>query len=273
MPLSFAALLPHGGEIVLQLTDNPALMEKTRIAMREAGRVFAEKNINTVVVLDPHADFMVESALTIGATFHAAGILGELDRAHIKAAFEVDTEFVEALFTEANGTLPMIRAVGADEGRNAVLPLSWGALIPLWFTAHPVTRSRPKVVIVAPERSTPREELLAFGKLIGQVAEKSGKNVALIASGDLGHGHDEDGPYGFAKASAEHDLLFCEALVDNNLAGLLPLTDEFLEEALVDAFWQVLILHGALLEKPMSCRLLSYEAPTYFGMAVALFEP
>jgi aromatic ring-opening dioxygenase LigB subunit len=272
MPLSFAAILPHGSEIVSQLTDDPKLMEKTRVAMREAGRRFAEASIDTVIVLDPHAEFMVQGAITLGATFHAAGIVGDPDDAHIKTTFETDVLLVEEIIKASDGKLPLVRAVGSEKGRDAVLPLSWGALIPLWFTAHPLMDPRPKVIVVAPERRIEREKLIAFGQLLGEIARKSERRIALIASGDLGHGHDESGPYGFSFASAEHDLHFCEALVDGDLSGILGFTDDFLEDALVDAFWQVLVLHGALeSEKEAQPELLSYEAPTYFGMAVAVW--
>ena len=271
MPLVFAAILPHGGEIVPQLAEKPALMEKTRSAMQEAGRRFAEAKPETVIVLDPHAEFMVPGAISVGATFHAAGILGDLDGRHIKSEFSVDTRFVESIFTEAHGFFPLIRAVGQEEGRNALLPLSWGALIPLWFTAHPLTDPRPEVVIVAPSRAVPRDTLVGFGSLLARVAENSGKRVALIASADQGHAHDANGPYGLSPKSAEYDLHYAEAVATENLDALLDWDEDFLEAAKIDSFWQTLVLAGALDHTPLKGDLLSYEAPTYFGMLVAAY--
>jgi aromatic ring-opening dioxygenase LigB subunit len=46
-----------------------------------------------------------------------------------------------------------------------------------------------------------------------------------------------------------------------------------METAKVDAYWQTLILMGALGHTPMKPDLLSYEVPTYFGMIVAAYEP
>jgi aromatic ring-opening dioxygenase LigB subunit len=40
--------------------------------------------------------------------------------------------------------------------------------------------------------------------------------------------------------------------------------------AKADSFWQLLMLHGALGDA-FSAELLSYEAPTYFGMLTASF--
>jgi len=273
MPLVFAAITPHGGEIVPQLTDNPDLMAATRTAMKEVGLRFAEAQIDTVIVLDPHAAFMVADALCLGATFMAAGVLGDLDGRHIKASFECDYLFVEALFKDNPDQLPLIRAVGQEEGRKAVLPLSWGALIPLWFTAHPLTNPRPKIVAVAPSRLLPRETLVRFGVQLARAAAASDKRIALIASCDQGHAHDPDGPYGFDPASAEFDLMMCDAIILNDLTSLLDWEQRFLEDAKVDAYWQTIILAGALSHTPLHGELLSYEAPTYFGMAVAAYTP
>ena len=270
MPLVFAAITPHGGEIVSQLTDDPTLMEKTREAMQEVGRRCLAAQPETVIVLDPHADFMVPHAICLGATFRAVGILGDPTGRHIQAEFDCDYPFVETLFKAKAEDLSLIRAVGREEGRNALLPLSWGALIPLWFTAH-VQEPRPKVVIVAPSRLLPRETLVAFGVALAKAAQASPKRFALIASCDQGHAHDPEGPYGFDPASAEHDLLMCDAILSEDLESLLEWTPEFLSAAKVDAYWQTIILAGALQVVPLRAELLSYEAPTYFGMAVAAY--
>ncbi len=42
---------------------------------------------------------------------------------------------------------------------------------------------------------------------------------------------------------------------------------------MTDSYWQTLMLLGALKASPLKPELLSYEAPTYFGMACAAFEP
>jgi aromatic ring-opening dioxygenase LigB subunit len=272
MPLVFAAIAPHGGEIVPQLTDNPALMAKTRTAMQELGQRFAAAKIDTVIVLTPHG-IVVEEALSIGGTRHAAGIVGEPDGKHIKAAFTNDLDFTEAVIHKCEQVpIPLVRLVGEEGKEKAVLPLDWGVVIPLWFTAHPLTNPRPQTVVVAPNRGLPRETLVRFGVVLAQCAAETEKRIALIASCDQGHAHDPDGPYGFSPVSAEHDGQMCAAVVSEDLGSLLDWDEAFLEEAKVDAFWQTIILAGALGHTPLTGELLSYEAPTYFGMLVAAYE-
>jgi len=65
----------------------------------------------------------------------------------------------------------------------------------------------------------------------------------------------------------------CEAIASNTLENLFEWPPSFLEAAKVDAYWQTLMLMGALGHTPMTGELLSYECPTYFGMAVAAYQP
>ena len=99
-----------------------------------------------------------------------------------------------------------------------------------------------------------------------------GKRVAVIASCDHGHGHDPDGPYGFDPAAAEYDRLVVDLVRENRLAALIDLDPNFVDAAKADSWWQLLMLHGAV---GGNCRteLLSYEAPTYYGMLCASLEP
>ena len=95
--------------------------------------------------------------------------------------------------------------------------------------------------------------------------------MALIASCDHGHGHDENGPYGFTPKSREFDERVVALVKDDDLAGLLRMDPMLPVEAKADSYWQMLMLHGAL-DETWTGELLSYEAPTYFGMLCASYE-
>ena len=94
-----------------------------------------------------------------------------------------------------------------------------------------------------------------------------------MASADWGHGHNADGPYGYDPASAEYDQMIVETIRANKLDSLLDADLDFADRAKVDGLWQSVMLAGALRHTPMRGELLSYEAPTYFGMLVAAYAP
>jgi aromatic ring-opening dioxygenase LigB subunit len=64
-----------------------------------------------------------------------------------------------------------------------------------------------------------------------------------------------------------------EALRANDPVRLIDLPDEQAQNAAIDGLWQTLMLAGTLERTPMRGEVLSYEAPSYYGMLVASFEP
>lgn len=272
--LVFGAIAPHGGDILAELAVDPAVMAKTREGMYELSRRCIAARPDTVVVANPHG-IMVEGAVTMGVTAWAFGELSGMGGGRIEARFETDLDFAELLAGEwerQSTPVPYCPLANSDDSQDDFLPLDWGALIPLWYAAHPIM-PRPKVVILAPDRRLPREILIRAGVGIARAAQESGKRIAFIASCDLGHAHDPNGPYGYDPASAEHDAAFCEIVAAQDWPKLLTWPEAFLKKAKVDAYWQTLMLAGALGHTPLPGELLSYEAPTYFGMAVATFGP
>ena len=117
------------------------------------------------------------------------------------------------------------------------------------------------------------DEHVRAGAALARAAAASGKRVALVASADHGHAHDPDGPYGFDPAAAEFDARVVELVRENRLAELPEIDLDLVERAKADSFWQLLMLHGALGDGGWRGELLSYEAPTYFGMLCASYTP
>jgi aromatic ring-opening dioxygenase LigB subunit len=166
------------------------------------------------------------------------------------------------------------------------MPLDWGTLVPLWFLGHghnqigygdvlaaaPPAGLAPPVVIVTPARGLPRPALVAFGRAVAHAAAADGRRVAVIASCDWAHTHSAAGPYGFSPAAAQVDRVVLAALEAGNPGSLIDLPAEQAQAAAIDGLWQTLVLAGVLAETPLRGEVLSYEAPTYFGMIVASFS-
>ena len=278
--LVFAAILPHGPDLIPENARDLAQMARTRAAMEEAGRHFAAARIDTLILLDPEivhtlqgialaerrSFFMGAPALSVSVSTHAGGA-GDT----VKERFACDVPLAQAILAAGREAgYPVVPAAGADTD----LQLDGGAMVPLWFTIHPLPEPRPKLVVIAPSPTVERDVLMDFGAMLAEMARNSGKRIALIASADQGHRHDPKHPrFGFSPESAPHDALYCKAVREHRLERLLEISDELVEAAFADSLWQTLILAGALRSVPMAMNYFSYELPTYYGMAVALYEP
>jgi aromatic ring-opening dioxygenase LigB subunit len=269
--LVFACIAPHG-DLAIPEACPPALSNiatATQAGMLELARRFDAADPDAVVVLTPHG-IHVEGRFAVIVAGRTAGALDEAPA--ISLDLPVDRDL--ALATVRAMTAAGLPAVGVSYGGNdpaeAVMPLDWGSLIPLWYLGG--RRDRPvPIVVVAPARELSAAAHVAAGAAIATVVSAAGRRVALVASADQAHAHLADGPYGFDPAARVHDELVTSMLRDGRLDALLDLDPALIAAAKPDSWWQMLILLGAIGEA-WTPRLISYEAPTYYGMLCAAFE-
>lgn len=274
--LVFACIAPHGTEVIAELAgDVLSRAAMTRQAMEELGRTLQVARPETVVVLTPHG-VRVTGAVCVMTTERAQGTLESEDKqARLEIDMAVDTTLAHLISDRAAHAykVPTATAIyGASGGDGCFTPLDWGAVVPLWFLGAGWP-TQPRIVSITPSRTLTLRQLYDFGTAIAEVAAETGRRVALVASADWGHAHSADGPYGFDPASAEYDAMVQEIIRADNLDRLLDSDLGFADRAKVDGLWQSVILAGALHHTPMRGELLSYEAPTYFGMLVARYWP
>lgn len=275
--LVFACIAPHGSMIISLLNEEggqKALV--TRAAMEELGRRLAATQPETIVLITPHGH-KVDGTFSLLNNERVRGKLaseGNGSGGGFTLVFEVDKELNAAIVEAAQSLQVPVTRIGYAVPDDPAFwqPLDWGASVPLWFLGgmlHP----RPKVVIVSSDRGNmPWELFVPFGRAIRQAAESLGRNIALVASADLGHAHDAQGPYGYDNASKEFDTALIDAVKAQDLARLLEFDLDWLKRASTDSYGQILNLYGAIESTDFRGELLSYEVPTYFGMMCVAYE-
>jgi aromatic ring-opening dioxygenase LigB subunit len=287
MSLVFAAIAPHGFPLIPDLSDDAGGALATRAAMVEMGRRAVAAGVEALVIAGPHG-VRVEGAICLADTARAAGVLAWQGR-QVELNVPVDGPLTDAIAAKARerGIPIALAGYGGNRRDQSVLPLDWGILTPLWFLGHsqnmrghgdvladpPQTDIGPPSVIVSPSRSLPRETLVDFGRVVAEVSAAEPRRVGFIASCDWGHAHAATGPYGFHPESATVDAEVVAAVTANDVLSLIDLDEGRAQNAAIDGLWQALVLGGALDVTPMNVELLSYEAPTYYGMLVAVWTP
>ena len=276
--LIFACIAPHGSMIIPLLGEKGA--EKalaTRAAMKDLGRRVAAAQPETLVVITPHGH-RVDGCFSLLNNRRVQGTLGpepESNGHSFTLTFEVDKELNAAIVEEARALdVPVARlGYAVPDETQFWQPLDWGVTVPLWFLGamfHP----QPRVVIACPDRGNmPWQLFPTFGKSIRLAAESINRRVVFIASADLGHAHDAQGPYGYDIASKEFDTALIDAVKAQDLARLLEFDLDWLKRASTDSYGQILNLYGAIRGTGFRGELLSYEVPTYFGMMCVAYEP
>jgi AmmeMemoRadiSam system protein B len=109
-----------------------------------------------------------------------------------------------------------------------------------------------------------------FGQCIAQTAEALGRNVVVIASGDLSHKLSESGPYGFAAQGPEFDTQITDAMCSADFMRMMQFDVNWTESAAECGLRPIIEMAGALDGKAVDTDFLSYEGP--FGVGYAVCE-
>ena len=258
MTLVFAAIAPHG-RLVFEQPEAP-----TRQGMEELKRRFDATQAEAVIIVTPHGTLLDNHFAVV-----RSGKVSEQPSQFLDAEYLYDgpgePDLADACIRalREDGLPALGITFGTTVAGASEMPIDWGAGIPLWFMRAPA-------VVVTPCRALSNDEHVRAGAALARAT--GDRRVAFIASADHGHGHSADGPYGFAPESKEYDDRIVELVRENRL-GELPAWDPGVAvTAKADSFWQLLMLHGAI-GGAFDVELLSYEAPTYFGMLCAAFAP
>jgi aromatic ring-opening dioxygenase LigB subunit len=253
----FGAITPHGNPVYEQ-PDGP-----TAKGMHELARRLEASGAEAAILATPHGTLLDDHFGVVRSSRLTEHPNQFVDATHLYEG-DGDPELADACVAalQAAGLPALGMTFGTTAAGGSTMPIDWGAGIPLTFLRLPA-------VIVTPCRALSNDEHVRAGRaLAAAVGERP---VAFIASADHGHGHTHDGPYGYSEHSQPYDDDVQDVVRRNALGELAGWDPHRATDALADSLWQMLMLHGALGDA-FHAELLSYEAPTYFGMLTASFQ-
>ncbi len=236
----------------------------TVAAYRETMKEAAELKPQTVVVLSPHS-IMYADYFHISPGRGGAGNFAQFGAPQVEISVTYDTEFVRTLADVCKS-----RQIAAGTLGEKQAALAHATLIPLWFL-NEFTADFDVVRIGLSGLSA--AEHYRLGEAIRFTAEKLGRRVVIIASGDLSHKLKADGPYGFAEEGPIFDKICMECLATGDFLRLLSIEPRIADNAAecgLRSFW---IMAGAFDGQGVTARQLSYEGPFGVGYGVAAFAP
>ena len=252
----FGAIAPHGNPVYEQPDG------ATANGMHELARRLEASGAEVAILATPHGTLLDDHFGVVRSSRLTEHPNQFVDATHLYEG-DGDPELADVCVAalQAAGLPALGMTFGTTAAGGSTMPIDWGAGIPLTFLRLPA-------VIVTPCRALSNDEHVRAGRaLAAAVGELP---VAFIASADHGHGHTHDGPYGYSEHSQPYDDDVQDVVRRNALGELAGWDQQRAKDALADSLWQMLMLHGALGDA-FHVELLSYEAPTYFGMLTAAF--
>lgn len=287
MPLVAAAILPHGFPMIPSMDNGVEDVQRLRQAMERVGEEFRDVGVDTIVLAGPHGT-RAEGYMALVRTGRAAGSI-EHDGKRVEMNVPIDHAFVDEIAAKATADGIPVACVGFGGNRvdQAVAPMDWGAMGPLWFLGHDQDRTGygnvlagtpdgpegPPVVLITPSRMLDRVTQVSFGRSLGRAFQESDRKVGFVASCDWSHVHAATGPYGAHPIARQMDDTIQIAIRANDLIGLQHLPQPDVEAAAIDGLCQCLILAGIQQRTPLRSELLAYGIDGYYSMIVASFMP
>jgi Uncharacterized conserved protein len=268
MAVVSAVMVPHPPIIIPEIGHGEERkIAATTEAYGEAARFVAQTKPETLVITTPHSTayadrFHISPGGTAKGSFAAFGAPG------VKFTAEYDTSFVTALCEAARKS-----GVPADTSGERDNALDHGTMIPLYFLQKAYGFDKlPPIVRIGLSGCTLAEHY-RLGMLISSVADRLGRRVAVIASGDLSHRLKSDGPYGFTPEGPQYDDRIMNLMGAGDFGGLFGFGDNFCDAAGECGHRSFTIMAGALDGRAVKAQRLSYEDTFGVGYGVCTFDP
>ena len=270
-----AFILPHGAMILDPEKDG---IPKQAIAlhkeMKTAAKMIEDLQPDLIFLTTPHS---IGLSNDFGIYLNKGGS-GSAEWNNEYKEFEVEVEFDQEIANELLDILSeketAIHGIAAfSPGTDT--PFRWGEAVPLWFLKG--MKKKPKyIVMTQPLRRLDQAkelipETITLGNDLRLYFDDLDKRVVVLISADLGHTHQEDGPYGFNEAAEPFDQLIEDwaSSLDEKI-----LTKEIvfkLDKALCCGYIGFVLLQGMIENKGFNPKVLIRKTPTYYGMLIATY--
>jgi len=259
-------IAPHPPIMVPEVgRDEAAVTIESAEAMHAAARLLAEFDPDTVVVMSPHSS-AVRDAFAIDAGDRLDGDLAQFGAPEVALHVKGDPQLARAVMAEAEARdLPTIDRRRIPNGTEA----DHGILVPMSFLdpqGHWPVLGLSLSMLPLPHH---RE----FGRAVAAAANKLGRRIAFVASGDCSHRLKPGAPAGYSRSAPKFDQELARLIATGDFEGLMEIDPRLVEEAGECGLRSFVTLGGVLENSDAAARLLAYEGPWGVGYLTAVAGP
>ena len=260
----FGCIVPHPPLLVPDVGGGREReISATTEAMERLTEKLARHRPETVFVISPHGAYY-HNAMGVATAKSSQGSMRSWGARGPDYYFDNDLEAVAALEEEAKAANIPLRSIGERS-----YELDHGVLVPIYFL---VKGMEGATLVPLTFSWLPLEAHFAFGQAMRRAAEKIGKRVAIIASGDLSHRLIPSAPAGYHPDGKVFDEKLTAAIEAYDVKAIMTMNEELVEHAGECGLRSIVILLGALEGLAVKSEVLSYEGPFGVGYLVASFE-
>lgn len=265
MAIEAAFIVPHPPMIVPEVgRGSERQIEATTRAYEKVAEEIAAIRPQTIIISSPHS-IMYRDYFHISPGRLASGSFANFGAPEVRFDVGYDTDFVDSLTQEAEALHFPAGTLGERQSE-----LDHGTMVPLWF----ILKKYDGFKLVRTGLSgLDLIEHYEYGMLIKKVAEKEGKRVVYVASGDLSHKLQSYGPYGFSNEGPVYDSKIIDVCSRASFGELFDFDEAFCQKAAECGHKSFVIMAGALDGESVDANVYSHEDVTGVGYGVCSFVP
>ena len=257
--LVFSGIAPHPPIMVPEVgRESIAGVADSIDAMSELTKRLIESGAESVILISPHAPLEADSFVA----YEGPQVSGDFSLFNAPGTYFTTTVDDELL--------AVIRETAASENYEVrTLPeheLDHGTAVPIYFLLRNGWSGK---VVTLGYSFLSNDDHLRFGSCIQKAVDQVGRREAFIASGDLSHRLKPQAPAGYNPNAHVFDDEVVDALRSNEPQRIVDIDFNLRKIAGECGFRSMLVAIGASSELPLSCEVLSYEAPFGVGYLVA----
>lgn len=257
--LVFSAIAPHPPIMVPEVgRESIARVEDSIEAMAELTQRLIDSGAESVIMISPHAPLEADSFVA----YQGPKVFGDFTKFNAPDTYftaSVDEELLSAIKESAAGERYEVFTLPGHD-------LDHGTAVPLYFLFRNGWKGK---VVTLGYSFLSNEDHVRFGSCIRHAVDRVGRRVAFIASGDLSHRLKPHAPAGFNPEAHVFDEQVVDALRSNAPQKIAEIDHNLRRLAGECGYRSMLVAIGASTDLPLSCEVLSYEAPFGVGYLVA----
>lgn len=260
----FGIISPHPPIFIERVGGERSRVTQSSLdALRRAASALARHEPDTLVLMSPHAPALSDAFL-IDDSATLRGSLAQFGDPTVRT-WRGDPELAHEIAREIASAGRAV-ALRTEDSRFSPGALDHASLVPLEFL-DPSRRHRLVVLSLTYLGYAAHRDA---GAAVAFAAQRLGRRIAFIASGDLSHRLTPDAPAGYSPRARDLDDAIVSLVGQGRLAETADLDPQLIEAGGECGLRSIVALGGYVRMDPVPARVLSYEGPWGVGYLTAL---
>lgn len=239
--------------------------------MKKIAKQVKDIEPDIIVCITPHGNVFRDGVCMISHE-KVTGNLASFGEPEVKMEKTTNLEIYHQLVGELdNNDLPYITlSDDVEEAFNIKGELDHGCIVPLYYIDKEYNEYE---ILHMTYGLMDYITLYEVGMSLQKAAGTIGKNVLILASGDLSHCLMDKGPYEYHPSGQLFDEQLLKSVEECHFKGLFTMNEKFVDEAKECGLRSFIMGLGSLDHYELSSKVYSYEGPFGVGYMTAFIKP